>query len=90
MSLLFDEPLIAGLDYREEFISAAEERELLGRLTDREREVALAVSEGDSNAQIGARLGLSLPTVKAHVSRLLTKLEASNRVQIALLVHDAG
>jgi DNA-binding NarL/FixJ family response regulator len=29
-------------------------------------------------------------TVKAHVSRLLTKLDAANRVQVAMLVHDAG
>jgi DNA-binding NarL/FixJ family response regulator len=31
-----------------------------------------------------------VPTVKAHVSRLLSKLEVDNRVQVALLVHDAG
>ena len=65
-------------------------RTLLGRLTDRERDVALAVGQGRSNAEIGTDLHLSLPTVKAHVSRLLTKLDLNNRVQIALLVHDAG
>jgi DNA-binding NarL/FixJ family response regulator len=42
------------------------------------------------NAQIAEELYLSVATVKAHVSRLLTKLEADNRVQIAIRVHDAG
>ncbi|WP_344649029.1 response regulator transcription factor [Cryptosporangium japonicum] len=64
-------------------------RVLLDRLTAREREVALAVGRGCSNAEVAAELRMSLPTVKAHVSRLLTKLDATNRVQIALIVHDA-
>ncbi len=64
--------------------------ELLDRLTDREREVAVAVAQGKSNAEIAATLYMSVATVKAHVSRLLTKLELNNRVQIALLAHDAG
>ena len=59
-------------------------------LTDREREVAVAVGQGLSNAEIGARLYLSVPTVKAHVSRLFDKLQVTNRVQIAICVHDAG
>ncbi|WP_245565208.1 response regulator transcription factor [Nocardioides insulae] len=62
----------------------------LAALTDREREVALAVGEGLSNAEIAARLYLSVPTVKAHVSRLFEKLGTTNRVQIAICVHDAG
>jgi DNA-binding NarL/FixJ family response regulator len=37
-----------------------------------------------------ARLYMSEATVKAHVSRLLTKLDVTNRVQVAILVHDAG
>ena len=64
--------------------------ELLDRLTDREREVAVAVGHGKSNADIAAELYMSVATVKAHVSRLLQKLELDNRVQIALLAHDAG
>jgi DNA-binding NarL/FixJ family response regulator len=63
---------------------------LLDRATGREREVAAAVARGLSNAQIGAELGMGVPTVKAHVSRLLTKLGLDNRVQLALMVHDAG
>ena len=64
-------------------------RARLAELSDREREVALAVGRGLSNAQIGAELYLSVATVKAHVSRLMVKLELANRVQVALLVHDA-
>ncbi|MEV8631863.1 response regulator transcription factor [Streptosporangium sp. NPDC051023] len=63
---------------------------LLAGLSDREREVALAVGRGRSNAEIAAELYMSVATVKAHVSRVLTKLELNNRVQIALIVHDAG
>ncbi|WP_029432485.1 response regulator transcription factor [Blastococcus sp. URHD0036] len=62
----------------------------LDRLSEREREVALSVGRGLSNAQIAAELFMSVATVKAHVSRLLTKLDVGNRVQIALVVHDAG
>jgi DNA-binding NarL/FixJ family response regulator len=65
-------------------------RERLGLLNTREREVALAVGQGRSNAEIGAQLFLSVPTVKTHVSAILTKLDLNNRVQVALLVHDAG
>jgi len=65
-------------------------RDLLGRLTDREREVAVAIGRGSSNAEIAEELFMSVATVKAHVTRLLTKLEVANRVQIALLAHDAG
>jgi DNA-binding NarL/FixJ family response regulator len=69
---------------------AAAARARLERLTDRELEVARAVGRGLSNAEVGAELYLSVPTVKAHVSRLFEKLEVTNRVQIAICVHDAG
>lgn len=62
---------------------------VLDRLSGREREVAMAVAEGRSNAEIGAELFMSVATVKAYVSRILTKLECANRVQVAILVHDA-
>jgi DNA-binding NarL/FixJ family response regulator len=61
----------------------------LESLSEREREVALAVGRGLSNAEIAAELYMSVATVKAHVSRLLTKLRVDNRVQIALLVQEA-
>ena len=63
---------------------------LTASLTEREPEVAIAIGEGKSNAEIARELFMSVATVKAHVSRLLTKLELNNRVQIALLAHDAG
>lgn len=73
---------------------AAERRrravELMGELTGRELEVAEAVAEGKSNAEIGAELHLAVASVKAIVSRVLLKLEATNRVQVALLVRDAA
>ena len=69
---------------------AARAGDLLARLTDREREVAVLVGRGMSNAEIGADLYMSVSTVKAYVSRLLSKLDLTNRVQVALLVHDAA
>ncbi len=65
-------------------------RARLALLNDREREVAVAVGQGRSNAEIAAVLHLAVPTVKTHVSNILTKLDLNNRVQIALLAHDAG
>ena len=62
----------------------------LEALTDREREVARAVGTGSSNAEIAGQLFMSEATVKAHVSRLLTKVGVSNRVQVAIVMHDAG
>ncbi|ASU61254.1 DNA-binding response regulator [Nocardiopsis dassonvillei] len=64
-------------------------RERLALLTEREREVAEAVTAGLSNAEIAERLYMSMGTVKAHVSSALTKLDLSGRVQLALLTHDA-
>jgi DNA-binding NarL/FixJ family response regulator len=68
----------------------ARAQDRLGCLTERERDVALAVGRGLSNAEIAGELYLSVATVKAHVSRLFEKLEVTNRVQIAIVVHDAG
>jgi len=65
-------------------------REQLNSLSQREREVAIAIGFGKSNAEIGRELYMSVATVKAHVSRVLEKLALNNRVQIALLAHDAG
>ena len=65
-------------------------RQALRALTDREREVAAEVAQGRSNADIAARLHMSEATVKAHVSRVLAKLGAANRVQVTILARDAG
>ena len=51
--------------------------------------MAVAVGSGASNAEVAAALFMSEATVKAHVSRLFTKLDVANRVQIAIVVHDA-
>ena len=61
----------------------------LAGVSQREREVAIEIARGRSNAEIADILFLSEATVKAHVSRLLTRLDLNNRVQIAMLVHDA-
>ncbi|GAA3788265.1 response regulator transcription factor [Sphaerisporangium flaviroseum] len=66
----------------------AARRQLAG-LTGREEEVIRAVARGLSNADIGRELRLTEGTVKSHVSRLLAKLGLANRVQAAILVHDA-
>ena len=71
----------------------AREEEARARLADlspRELEVCIEVGRGRSNAEIGASLFMSEATVKAHVSRLLVKLGVANRVQVAILAHDAG
>ncbi|MFC0674000.1 response regulator [Brachybacterium hainanense] len=62
----------------------------LDQLTERETEVLGAVGAGLSNAQIGARLFMSEATVKAHVSKIFAKLDCTNRVQIAIIAHEAG
>jgi DNA-binding NarL/FixJ family response regulator len=64
-------------------------RARLARLTDREREVAEAVSEGLTNAEIADRLHLGVATVKTHVGALFSKLDVTNRVQIARCLHEA-
>ncbi|MDT0268714.1 response regulator transcription factor [Streptomyces sp. DSM 44915] len=64
-------------------------RRRIDALPERERAVALLLGQGRTNAEIAAELYLSVPTVKTHVSRLLTKLDLNNRTQVALLVHDA-
>ncbi|MFI8214566.1 response regulator [Streptomyces sp. NPDC085932] len=65
-------------------------RTRMAALNDREREVAVAVGRGLSNAEIATGLYMSVATVKTHVSRVLAKLGLNNRVQIALLAYDAG
>ncbi|MEU7046632.1 response regulator transcription factor [Streptomyces varsoviensis] len=59
-------------------------------LTPRETDVLALLAEGDTNADIAQRLGMRESTVKAHVSRILTALDVTNRVQAALLARDAG
>jgi len=65
-------------------------RERLAVLTEKEREVVVLVGSGLSNAEIARKLFMSEGTAKAHVSRILTKLDCANRVQAAILAHEAG
>lgn len=62
----------------------------LADLTPRERELATAVGEGLTNAQIAARLGVTPASAKTYVSRLLDKLGLQNRTQLAITAHRAG
>ena len=62
----------------------------LEALTDREREVVLAVATGAGNTEIAARLAVSEATVKVHVSRAMTKLGLDNSTQLAILAFQAG
>lgn len=61
----------------------------LNLLTERERDIAIAIAQGLSNAEIAATSFISVATVKTHVGRILDKLAANNRVQIAICVHTA-
>jgi DNA-binding NarL/FixJ family response regulator len=70
--------------------NADDEADRLAELSPREREVLVELATGASNAEIGATLFMSEATVKAHVSHLFTKLGRTNRVQLAILAHDAG
>jgi DNA-binding NarL/FixJ family response regulator len=65
-------------------------RSSLATLSPRERDVVLAVAQGQTNAEIAANLAMSVATVKAHITHILTKLDLSNRTQVAMLAHDAG
>jgi DNA-binding NarL/FixJ family response regulator len=65
-------------------------RAALEELSPRERDVAEAIARGHTNAEIAAKLFMSVPTVKGHVTQVMLKLGVTNRTQVALLVHSAG
>lgn len=62
----------------------------LDAITDREREVLTLVGRGLSNTEIADHLTISVATAKAHVARLLTKLDARNRVQLVIIAYETG
>ncbi|MET3567367.1 DNA-binding NarL/FixJ family response regulator [Leifsonia sp. 563] len=62
----------------------------LQHLTDREREVLTLVAHGLTNTEIGEQLFLSPLTAKTHVSRIMTKLDARDRVHLVVLAYETG
>lgn len=65
-------------------------RRRISVLTDRERDVLVLVGDGSSNSEIAQALLISEGTAKAHVSRILNALGCANRVQAAIVAHEAG
>lgn len=65
-------------------------RRAVARLTERERDAAVLLAQGLTNAQIGTRLGVSMASVKTHLAAVFLKLEVDNRVSAAMVVRDAG
>jgi len=68
----------------------ADARSDIDSLTDREREVLVLVAQGLSNSEITDRLHVSLPTVKTHVSHILSKLGARDRTQLVVIAYESG
>ena len=62
----------------------------LAELTVREREVLALIAAGLSNTEIAGRLAMSVPTAKTHVSRILAKLGARDRAQLAVIAYQSG
>lgn len=81
--------VIAAATGRHEPRRPEAEREL-ATLTEREREIAIEVARGTSNAEIADRLYVSVATVKANITRIFAKLGTDNRVHVAMKVRDAG
>lgn len=66
------------------------DRLALGELTEREREVLIAIARGWSNGEIAERMFISMPTVKTHVGRVLAKTQSRDRVHAALFAYRTG
>ena len=61
-----------------------------GGVTEREQEVLTLIGRGRSNTEIAAELHITVATVKAHVARLLTKLDARDRIQLVIIAYETG
>lgn len=64
--------------------------EIFPELTAREREILMLIAQGDTNADIAAKLTLSVKTVRNHVSNIFSKLQVADRVQAAIRAREAG
>lgn len=73
-----------------DFDRAPHRPELVDPLTEREREILAEVGRGRTNAEIGSALFLSPLTVKTHVSRIMAKLHARDRVRLVIIAYAAG
>ncbi|MGV0345304.1 response regulator transcription factor [Corynebacterium coyleae] len=69
---------------------SAADRLALRELTEREREVLIAIARGWSNGEIAERMFISMPTVKTHVGRVLAKTQSRDRVHAALFAYRTG
>ncbi|MFJ6083785.1 response regulator [Streptomyces sp. NPDC092369] len=68
----------------------AQDHPVLRALSDREREVLVAVAQGWTNTEIADHLVLTESTVKKHVGRVLAKIGARDRIQAVIMAYDAG
>ena len=62
----------------------------LQQLTDRERDIVVAVARGLTNAEVAQQLFIGPATVKSHVSSVLTKLGLRDRAQVVVFAYEAG
>ncbi|GAA1223286.1 MULTISPECIES: response regulator transcription factor [Streptomyces] len=70
--------------------NGSDEEPRLSSLTDREREILVAIGKGWTNGEIATRFVLSESTVKTHVGRVLSKIGARDRIQAVIFAYDHG
>ncbi|MEN3612972.1 response regulator transcription factor [Plantactinospora sp. ZYX-F-223] len=80
--------LIAG--FVEAAPAAARRVRPVAGITEREREVLTLIGQGRSNSEIADELFITMATTKSHVARLLTKLDARDRVQLVIIAYELG
>ncbi|WP_279433310.1 response regulator transcription factor [Micromonospora sp. KC606] len=82
--------LVEHYVYRRHTVAAGSAQSRLDQLTAREAEVLGLIGQGLSNDEIAAHLSIAVKTVKSHISHLLSKLAARDRVQLVIAAYDAG
>lgn len=87
---LFDPEIAKRLMHFFANLAPAEPTEVFPELTAREREILTLIAQGDTNADIAAKLTLSVKTVRNHVSNIFNKLQVADRVQAAIRARAAG